>query len=83
MIPRRIASNMLFTSYMVERDYLCANISRMSCGFMPPSVISEARQQLRNINILLEEMVKIKDNKWDDLVPYSREDIEKKMKQLE
>ena len=82
MIQRRIASNMLFTTYLVQRDYLCANINRMSAGFMPPSVIAEARDQVRYINILLEEMIKLKDAKWDDLVPYSREDIEKKIKEL-
>lgn len=74
---------MLFTTYQVQRDYLCANISRMSCGFMTPGVIAEAREQIRSINILLEEMIKMKDAKWDDLVPYSREELQKKMKGLQ
>jgi len=82
MIQRRIASNMLFTSFLIKRDLLCANMNRISCGFTPPSVINEAREQIRCLTILLDEMVKIKDAKWDDMVPYSREELEKRFSSL-
>lgn len=56
MITRALGQQLCFTRYLVERDSLSAAMTRMGSGFTPPSVLSEARQHLANINSLMAKM---------------------------
>lgn len=55
-MERAVARSMCFAKFLIERDYLSASMTRLGSGFMPPSVIAEARQHLANINHLMAEM---------------------------
>jgi hypothetical protein len=46
---------------MIERDCLSACMTRLGCGFTPPSEIVNARFHFTNIQHLLNEMERIKD----------------------
>lgn len=62
MIVRRLlGQNILFTRFMIERDCLSACMTRLGCGFTPPSEIINARFHFDNIKYLLNEMDRIKD----------------------
>ena len=56
MITRALGQQLCLTRYLVERDSLSAAMTRMGSGFTPPSVLSEARQHLANINGLMAKM---------------------------
>jgi hypothetical protein len=62
MIVRRvIGQNLLFTRYLLERDYLSACITRLGSGFTPPSEFVNARLHYENIKWILDELDRIKD----------------------
>lgn len=58
-IPRRLAQQLCFTAYLVERDCLSAAFSRMGSGFTPHTVLSDARHHLDNIQSLMMKMERI------------------------
>jgi hypothetical protein len=47
----------------MEKDYLTANFSRFGAGFILDSHLREAKEQVANINKLLEEVESQKDIK--------------------
>jgi hypothetical protein len=58
-VTRHLAQQLCFTRYLVERDCLSTAMTRMGNGFTPPTVISEAKMHLGNINRLMTEMEKM------------------------
>lgn len=58
-VSRHLAQQLCFTRYLVERDCLSAAMTRLGNGFSPPTVISEAKVHLTNINRLMSEMEKM------------------------
>lgn len=61
IVRRTIGQNLLFTRFLLERDYLSACIERLGCGFTPPSEIISARLHYNNIKWILDELERIKD----------------------
>lgn len=55
--------NSVFTLFLMEKDYLTANFSRFGAGFILDSHLREAKEQVANINKLLEEVESQKDIK--------------------
>lgn len=75
---RRVAQNLLFTKFLVERDCLTASFTRMGSGFTPPSVLLEAKTHLTAINHLMVQMEKMSRLPQDVVVEQdSRERMEK------
>lgn len=58
-VSRSLAQQLCFTRYLIERDCLSAAFTRLGNGFTPPSVLSEAKSHLTNINHLMNQMEKI------------------------
>lgn len=56
MISRALEQQMCFTKYLIQRDCLTASFTRLGNGFSPPSVLSDARHHLINIQTLLDKM---------------------------
>lgn len=56
MITRRCALNLLANMFMSERDALNNTMLRISGGFHPPSVLSDARHQLHNITTIVRHL---------------------------
>ena len=73
MIPKRIALTIWFGRYLTERDALSACFTRLSGGFMPPSVLMQTRQQINTISSIVDEIEKIKDMKGEMMVPHPLE----------
>jgi len=61
IVRRSIGQNLLFTRFLIERDYLSACITRLGCGFTPPSEFINARLHYDNIKWILDELDRIKD----------------------
>jgi hypothetical protein len=53
---RGLAQTMCLTKYLIQRDCLTTSFTRMGSGFIPPSVIAEAKYHLINIQDLVREM---------------------------
>lgn len=68
MISRALGQQLCFTRYLVERDCLSAAMTRMGSGFTPPSVLSEARHHLTNINHLMKQMEEMAQKPKDAVV---------------
>jgi len=56
MLTKRLAQQLLFTSYLSQRDCLSAAMTRLGNGFTPPSAVYEAKHHLANINHLMNQM---------------------------
>ena len=56
---RGLALSMCFTRYLIQRDCLTAAFTRMGSGFTPPTVLSEARHHLLELQGLLHQMEQI------------------------
>ncbi len=62
MIVRRVVGqNILFTRFLVERDYLSACLTRLGHGFNPHSEVINARLHFANIKSIIDELDRIKD----------------------
>lgn len=61
IVRRSIGQNVLFTRFLMERDYLSASFTRIGSGFCPASEIINAREKIQNITWLLDQLDKIKD----------------------
>ena len=61
IVSRSIGQNILFTRFMIERDYLSACMTRFGSGFCPASEFINARFHFDNIKHLINEMDRIKD----------------------
>jgi hypothetical protein len=46
----------VFTHFLMEKDQLTANFSRFGAGFILDSHLRDAKEQLSNINKLLDEI---------------------------
>jgi hypothetical protein len=55
-MERTLARSLCLTKFFMQRDYLSASMTRLGNGFMPLSVIQEAKHHLAIINSLLVEM---------------------------
>ena len=55
--------NSVFTHFLMEKDHLTANFSRFGAGFILDSHLREAKEQVANINKLLQEIEEQKDFK--------------------
>jgi len=53
----------LLTQYLSHRDVLTANMTRFGAGFILDGNIREAKEELKNIQSLLDEIEKRKDEK--------------------
>lgn len=51
----------LFTHYLCERDQLTANMTRFGAGFILDNHLKEAKEQVKTISNILEEIEKRKD----------------------
>ncbi len=61
IVRRAIGQNLLFTRFLIERDYLSACITRLGSGFSPQSEFISARLHYDNIKWILDELDRIKD----------------------
>lgn len=61
IVRRAIGQNLLFTRFLIERDYLSACITRLGSGFSPQSEFINARLHYDNIKWILDELDRIKD----------------------
>lgn len=71
---------MLGTKYLVERDMLSNCISRISNGFYPPTVLSEARFHSQRIQNLLSQLEEISTKKKDEVIAADWWELEKRIK---
>jgi hypothetical protein len=55
-VTRSLAQQLCFTRFLIEKDALAASFTRMGSGFTPPTVLSEAKLHLTNINQLMRQM---------------------------
>ena len=55
-VTRHLAQQLCYTRFLVEKDCLSAAFTRMGSGFSPPSVLSDAKVHLGNINRLAKQM---------------------------
>jgi hypothetical protein len=53
----------VFTHFLMEKDQLTAHFSRFGAGFILESHLREAKEQVANINKLLQEVEEQKDKK--------------------
>lgn len=53
----------LFTQYLGHRDVLTANMTRFGAGFVLDSHIRDAKEELKGIQNILDEIEKRKDEK--------------------
>ena len=60
IVRRSIGQNLLYTRFLIERDYLSASLTRLGSGFTPPSEIVNARLHFDNIKWILDEFDRIK-----------------------
>jgi hypothetical protein len=60
IVRRSIGQNLLYTRFLMERDYLSASLTRLGSGFTPPSEIVNARYHFNNIKWILDELDRIK-----------------------
>lgn len=58
-MQKAIQRGMCFTQFLIVRDQLSASMTRLGSGFMPPSVVSEAKHQLIKMQDLVLEMEQI------------------------
>lgn len=68
MITRALGQQLCFTRFLIEKDALSAAMTRMGSGFAPPSVLSEARHHLTNINHLMKQMEEMAQKPKDAIV---------------
>lgn len=66
-VTRGLAQQLCFTRFLIEKDCLSAAMTRMGSGFTPPTVLSEARHHLTNINNLMKQM--------EEMAPKSKETV--------
>lgn len=59
MLTRALEQQICFTKYLIQRDCLTASFTRLGNGFSPPTVLSEARYHLMNIQTLLDKMEQV------------------------
>ena len=58
-IPRRLAQQLVYTSFLIQRDNLSAAFSRIGSGFTPKTVITDARHHLESIESLMQKIEKM------------------------
>ena len=62
-MERSIQRGMCFTRYLIVRDQLTASMTRLGSGFMLPSVLSEAKNHLYEIQKLVTQLEEIAQHK--------------------
>lgn len=65
LMNKALAQSVCFTRFLIERDCLSVAMTRLGNGFCPPSVLSEAKHHLTNIQNLvvqLEQMAPLPKN---------------------
>lgn len=67
-----IARSICFTRYLVEKDCLTAAMTRLGNGFSPPTVLSEVKDHLANVQILVRQMEVIAQTPQGKLVQFER-----------
>lgn len=66
-IARKVATNLLATMWMMERDALNNTMLKIAGGFHPPSVMADMRHQLSTITSIL--------NYCETIVPKPKDEI--------
>jgi hypothetical protein len=77
-IPRRLATYILTTRWLIERDALNNTMMKIGGGFHPPSVLADARQQLHNITKIVEQLEVIAPKPKEEIVAEDGFDLERK-----
>lgn len=72
-MEKTIARSICLTKFLVEKDCLTAAMTRFGHGFHPPSVVSEVKDHLANIQILIHQMEKIAQTPKGYLVQFERD----------
>ena len=79
-ITRKVATNLLATMFMNERDALNNTMMRIASGFHPPSVLADARHQLQNINNIVQYVEEIVEKDKDTIIAQDFRELKGKMK---
>lgn len=77
-LTRRIATNLLTTSWLIERDALNNTMMKIGGGFHPPTVLSDARQHLSNITKIVNHLENIVQKPKDEIVALDYWDLQRK-----
>ena len=77
-LTRRIATNLLTTSWLMERDALNNTMMKIGGGFHPPTVMADARQHLSNITKIVNHLEVITKKPKDEIVALDYWDLVKK-----
>ena len=77
-LTRRIATNLLTTSWLMERDALNNTMMKIGGGFHPPTVMADARQHLSNITKIVNHLESIVQKPKDEIVANDYWDLVKK-----
>lgn len=77
-LTRRIATNLLTTSWMMERDALNNTMMKIGGGFHPPTVLADARQHLSNITKIVNHLEVIAKKPKDEIVAVDYWDLQRK-----
>lgn len=78
-ISRRVATNLLATMWMGERDALNNTMMKIAGGFHPPTVLADARYQLHNISQIVQYADRIAIKPKDDIVALDYWDLKSKL----
>lgn len=78
-VTRRVATLLLTTMWMRERDALDITMRRISGGFHPPSVMADARHQLTSISSIVKALDTMVEKPMDEVVAQDYWDLKKRV----
>ena len=56
---KAVQRSICFSKFCIQRDNLSASMTRLGSGFHPPSVVSETKTYLQNVQELVKQMEEI------------------------